>query len=295
MLFHHGLAYLKHSNAKDKTYTWLQTRLEDLISDYKSRLAIQVSPRKFYCKYHQRQNITSSNENLTEAVRSQTLLALRKALLNQMQLLDNPDQMYPNSTTIHSLRVVVKDQTSHYIIYTHNTIQPFSHNDTKLINIHSLYGHADAVKVTYTQWCIISEMNSVTYGGLACQANHTFYLEITKDFTVGHISIPGRVTLETDVSPWWDDTFHEESIRAMTKAMDLVEQVILKTENHLHQAQVEVNSAKRTAEIQTNAPLAQPSMCTHGRTGCFKHVLTQVAHVHHRMGANITEVGSLED
>uniref|UniRef100_A0A3B3RKF3 Uncharacterized protein n=1 Tax=Paramormyrops kingsleyae TaxID=1676925 RepID=A0A3B3RKF3_9TELE len=171
-------------NAKDKTYTWLQTRLEDLISDYKSRLAIQVSPRRPNATYSitgqsqytawlanqiatSVQNITSSNENLIEAVKSQILLALRKALLNQMQLLESDvtcrayvqdlneciNQVYPNSTTIHSLRVVVKDQvikwdyfmgymmlkTSHYIICTCNTIQPFSHNDTKLINIHSLH------------------------------------------------------------------------------------------------------------------------------------------------------------
>lgn len=84
-------------------------------------------------------------------------------------------------------------------------------------------------------------MNSVTCGGLACRANHIFCLEVTEDFTMGHIIIPEKVSLETDVSQWWDDTFHEGAIRAMTKIMDLVQQVILKTENHLHQAQVEAN------------------------------------------------------
>uniref|UniRef100_A0A3B3RSC3 Uncharacterized protein n=1 Tax=Paramormyrops kingsleyae TaxID=1676925 RepID=A0A3B3RSC3_9TELE len=180
--------------------------------------------------------------------------------------LSNPDQVYPNSTTIRSLGTVVKDQvikwdhlmgymmlkgtetlfstrtccheTSHYIICTCNTLQPFSHNDTKLINIHSLHGHADAVQVSHTQWCIISEMNSFTYGGLTCPANHTFCLEVTEDFTMGHINILGRVPLETDISPWWDDTFYEEGTR---------------TEYHLHQAQVEANLVKKTAEILTSA------------------------------------------
>uniref|UniRef100_A0A3B3RPB0 Uncharacterized protein n=1 Tax=Paramormyrops kingsleyae TaxID=1676925 RepID=A0A3B3RPB0_9TELE len=144
-------------------------------------------------------------------------------------------------------------ETSHYIICTCNMLQSFSHNDNKLINIRSLHGHADAVQVSHTQWCMISEMNSFTYGGLTCPANHSFCLEVTEDFTMGHINIVGRVTLETDVSPWWDDTVYEEGTRAMTKIMDLVQQVILKTEYHLHQAQVEANLAKKTAEILTSA------------------------------------------
>lgn len=121
----------------------------------------------------------------------------------------NPDHVYPNSTTIHSLAVTVKNQvikwdhlmgymvhdgtetlfitrtccheTSHCIICPCNMLQSFSHNDTKLINIHSLHGHADAVQVSHTQRCIISEMNSFTYGGLTCPADYSFCVVVTEN------------------------------------------------------------------------------------------------------------------
>ncbi|XP_048843317.1 uncharacterized protein LOC125715601 [Brienomyrus brachyistius] len=394
--------YLKHCNGEDKTYTWLQTRLEDLVSDYKSRLAIQVSYKRpkrdlvaditglfgsgnsiinsyriagqsQYTTWVANQvatgvqHLSNSNENLIKAVKSeaQTLLTISEALFNQTQFLErdiacrayaqdlftaarqeildlrlrktprhalkdligklelekwlksdirgtlkyselltslmmhtgtecvgcigffvtfplsNPDQVYPNSTTIRSLGTVMKDQvikwdhrmgymtlrgtetlfttrpccheTTHHIICTCNTLQPFSHNDTKLINIHSLHGHAEAVQVSHTQWCVVSEMDSFSYGGLTCPANHTFCLEVTEDFTMGHINILGRVPLDVDVSPWWDDTFYEEGTRTMADTMDLVQQVIRQIDYHLHQAQVQANLAKKTVHILTSA------------------------------------------
>ncbi|XP_064194000.1 uncharacterized protein LOC135256058, partial [Anguilla rostrata] len=189
----------------------------------------------------------------------------------------HPDQVYPNSTTIRSIGVVVKNQilkldhltgyitmrgtetifttrmccheTSSYIICTCNTLQPFSPNDTKFISGQSLHGHADSIQVSHTQWCVISEMNSFSYGGLTCPANHTFCLEVTEDLAMGQINILGRVPLEVDVSPWWEDTFYEQGTRALTDLMSLVEQIIRDTNYHINQAQVEVNLAKRTAEI----------------------------------------------
>ncbi|KAJ8339617.1 hypothetical protein SKAU_G00364030 [Synaphobranchus kaupii] len=66
---------------------------------------------------------------------------------------------------------------------------------------------------------------------------------------MGQIDILGRIPLEVDVSPWWEDTFYEQGTRALTDLMDLVQKVIRETSYHIDQAQVEVNLAKRTAEI----------------------------------------------
>ncbi|KAJ8342662.1 hypothetical protein SKAU_G00325900 [Synaphobranchus kaupii] len=65
-------------------------------------------------------------------------------------------------------------------------------------------------EVSHTQWCVISEMSSFTYGGLTCAANRTFCLEVTEDFAMGQINILGRIPLEVDISPWWEDTFYEQ-------------------------------------------------------------------------------------
>lgn len=66
-----------------------------------------------------------------------------------------------------------------------------------------LHGHSDAIQVSHTQWCVISEMNSLTYGGLTCPANHSFCLEVTKDFSMGQINILGRMPQDTEISwPW---------------------------------------------------------------------------------------------
>ncbi|XP_048863851.1 uncharacterized protein LOC125738694 [Brienomyrus brachyistius] len=195
--------------------------------------------------------------------------------------LSNPGQVWPNSTTIRSLGTIVKDQvikwdhrmgcmtlkgtetlvntraccheTTHIISFAPATLQPFSHNDTKLINIHSLHGHAEAVQVSHTQWCVVSEMDSFIYEGLTCPANHTFCLEVTDDFTMGHINILGRVPLDVDVSPWWDDTFYDEDTRTMTETMDLVQQVILQIDYHLHQAHNNNRLTKKTVHILTSA------------------------------------------
>uniref|UniRef100_A0A671SKH0 Uncharacterized protein n=1 Tax=Sinocyclocheilus anshuiensis TaxID=1608454 RepID=A0A671SKH0_9TELE len=182
----------------------------------------------------------------------------------------HPDQVYLNSTTIRSIGVVVKDQiikwdhligymtlkgtetlfttriccheTSSYIICTCNTLQPFSPNNSKLINVH----------VSHTQWCVVSEMNSFIYGGLTCSANHTFCLEVMEDFSMGQINILGRVPLDTSVSPWWEDTFYEQGTQALVDTMDLVQSAISQIEYHLIQAQ-EANLARRTANILSSS------------------------------------------
>ena len=391
-------AYVTHCDKHDETYGWLQARLDDLIFDYKGRLAVQISPVRTkrglfgdlaglfgsansisntYQMTKQSQystwlasqvatgfqHLTNSNENIIKAVRSeaQALLSISHSLFNQtrnierglacrtyaqdlftaarQEILDlrlsktprhvlndlietldlhrwiaseklkhlhysellttlmmytaeeckgcigffvsfpliHPDQVYPNSTTIRSIGVVVKNQvlkfnhltgyitmrgketifttrpccheTSSYIICTCNTLQPFSQNDTKLVSVQSLHGHADAIQVSHTQWCVMSEMTAFTYGGLTCPSNHTFCLEVTEDFAMGQVHILGRVPLEVDVSPWWEDTFYEQGTRALTDLMGLVQQVVRDTEYHINQAQVEVDLAKRTAKI----------------------------------------------
>ncbi|KAJ8349706.1 hypothetical protein SKAU_G00248360 [Synaphobranchus kaupii] len=55
------------------------------------------------------------------------------------------------------------------------------------------------------------------------EANHTFCLEVTEDFAMGQINILGRIPLEVDGSPWWEDTFYEQGTRALTDLMDLVQ------------------------------------------------------------------------
>uniref|UniRef100_A0A671PUW5 Uncharacterized protein n=2 Tax=Sinocyclocheilus anshuiensis TaxID=1608454 RepID=A0A671PUW5_9TELE len=395
-------AYVEHCNSKDETYTWLQSRIDDIVSDYKNRLAVQIPPTRTkrdlfgniaglfgsinsisntYKITGQSQfstwlanqvatgfqHITNSNENIIKAVRSEAhaLLTTSQTIFNQTHIIEHdlacrlyaqdlftaarqeildlrlhktprhvlndlieildlhrwltsekikninysellttlmmytgnectgcigffatfplihPDQVFLNSTTIRSIGVVVKDQiikwdhltgymtlkgtetlfttrtccheTSSYIICTCNTLQPFSPNDSKLVNVQSLHGHSDAVQVSHTQWCVISEMNSFTYGGLTCPANHTFCLEVKEDFSMGQINILGKVPLDVDVSPWWEDTFYERSTQALVNTMDLVQGIILQTEYHLNQAQVEANLAEKTAEILSSS------------------------------------------
>ncbi len=55
------------------------------------------------------------------------------------------------------------------------------------------------------------------------------------------------------VSPWWDDTFYEHGTQALIDTMDLVQNVILQTEYHLSQAQVETNLARKTAQILSSS------------------------------------------
>ncbi|XP_016143618.1 uncharacterized protein [Sinocyclocheilus grahami] len=395
-------AYVEHCNSKDETYTWLQSRIDDIVSDYKNRLAVQIPPTRTkrdlfgniaglfgsinsisntYKITGQSQfstwlanqvatgfqHITNSNENIIKAVRSeaQALLTTSQTIFNQTRIIEHdlacrlyaqdlftaarqeildlrlhktprhvlndlieildlhrwltsekmkninysellstlmmytgnectgcigffatfplihPDQVFLNSTTIRSISVVVKDQiikwdhltgymtlkgtetlfttrtccheTFSYIICTCNTLQPFSYNDSKLINVQTLHGHSDAVQVSHTQWCVISEMNSFTYGGLTCPANHTFCLEVKEDFSMGQINILGKVPLDVDVSPWWEDTFYERSTQALVNTMNLVQGIILRTEYHLNQAQVEANLAEKTAKILSSS------------------------------------------
>nr|XP_009302978.2 uncharacterized protein LOC100534830 [Danio rerio] len=395
-------AYSKHCNVDDESYAWLQSRIDDLISDYKNRLAVQIPPVRSkrdllgniaglfgsansltntykISKQSQFstwltdqmatgfQHITNSNDNLIKAVRSeaQALLMISHTLFNQtrtierdlacrtfaqdlfattrqeildlrlhktprhvlsdlIEILDldrwllsekmknvkysellatvmmytgeecvgclgffatfpliHPDQVYLNSTTIRSIGTIIKNQvikwdhltgymtskgsetlftsrtccheTHNYIVCTCNTLQPFSSNDSRLINVQSLHGYADAIQVSHTQWCVVSEMNSFTYGGLTCPANHSFCLEITEDFSMGQINILGRMPLDAEVSPWWDDTFYERGTRTLVDTMNLVERTISETEYHLFQAQVETNLARKTATILSSS------------------------------------------
>ncbi len=39
-------AYTKHCITNDESYAWLQSRIDDLISDYKDRLAVQIPPAR---------------------------------------------------------------------------------------------------------------------------------------------------------------------------------------------------------------------------------------------------------
>ncbi len=139
-------------------------------------------------------------------------------------------------------------ETHNYIVCTYNTLQPFSPNDSKLISVESLHGHSNAIQVSHTQWCVISEMNSFTYGGLTCPADHSFCLEVTEDFSMGQIDILGWMPKDAEVSPWWDDTFYEHGTQALIDTMDLVQNVILQTEYHLTTTEVTLQGSLWVAQ-----------------------------------------------
>ena len=74
------------------------------------------------------------------------------------------------------------------------------------------------------------------------------------DFTMGELNILGRMPMDSDVSPWWEDTFYEESTRTFADTMQVVQELIQDTNYHLAQAQVEVNLAKKTARYSDDDP-----------------------------------------
>ncbi len=139
-------------------------------------------------------------------------------------------------------------ETHNYIVCTYNTLQPFSPNDSKLISVESLHGHSNAIQVSHTQWCVISEMNSFTYRGLTCPADHSFCLEVTEDFSMGQIDILGWMPKDAEVSPWWDDTFYEHGTQALIDTMDLVQNAILQTEYHLTTTEVTLQGSLWVAQ-----------------------------------------------
>ncbi len=118
-------AYTKHCNTNDESYAWLQSRINDLISDYKDRLAVQIPPARSkrdllssiaglfgsinsaantykITKQSQFstwltdqmatgfQHITNSNDNIIKAVRSeaQALLTISHTLFNQTRTIE---------------------------------------------------------------------------------------------------------------------------------------------------------------------------------------------------------------
>ncbi len=70
---------------------------------------------------------------------------------------------------------------------------------------------------------------------------------------MGQIDILGRMPKDAEVSPWWDDTFYEHGTQALIDTMDLVQNVILQTEYHFSQVQVETNLARKTAQILSSS------------------------------------------
>ncbi len=118
-------AYTKHCNTNDESYAWLQSRIDDLISDYKDKLAVQIPPARSkrdllssiaglfgsinsaantykITKQSQFstwltdqmatgfQHITNSNDNIIKAVRSeaQALLMISHTLFNQTRTIE---------------------------------------------------------------------------------------------------------------------------------------------------------------------------------------------------------------
>ncbi|KAF4114230.1 hypothetical protein G5714_004453 [Onychostoma macrolepis] len=55
---------------------------------------------------------------------------------------------------------------------------------------------------------------------------------------MGQSNILGRMPLDAEISPWWDDTFYEQGTQALVDTMDLAQRIISQTEYHLSQAQI---------------------------------------------------------
>ncbi len=132
---------------------------------------------------------------------------------------------------------------------THYNLSP---NDSKLISVESLHGHSNAIQVSHTQWCVISEMNSFTYGGLTCPADHSFCLEVTEDFLWGQIDIVGRMPKDAEVSPWWDDTFMNTEHKPWSTRWTWYRTSSSK-QSTTFLAQVETNLARKTAQILSSS------------------------------------------
>lgn len=142
-----------------------------------------------------------------------------------------------NTETLLTSRICCHETRS-YILCTCNTLKTFSQYNSRLTSIQSLHGN----ELFHLQW-----------SDLTC-------LEITEDSSMGQINILGSVSMDLDVSPWWNDTFYEENTCALTDTMDLVEQNILHVDYHLTQEQVHANLAKKTAEILCCYP--QCTLCS---------------------------------
>uniref|UniRef100_A0A8C7JS09 Uncharacterized protein n=1 Tax=Oncorhynchus kisutch TaxID=8019 RepID=A0A8C7JS09_ONCKI len=125
-------------------------------------------------------------------------------------------------------------ETSSYVICTCNTLSRLPPRSGPLF-VQAAFG------VSHTQWRVIT--------------NHTFCLEVTEDFTIGELNILGRVPMNTDISPWWEDTY-EMSTRSLMESMAMVQELLQDSSYHLPHSQVIVNLAKKTATILTSASLA---------------------------------------
>ncbi|CDQ68938.1 unnamed protein product [Oncorhynchus mykiss] len=73
---------------------------------------------------------------------------------------------------------------------------------------------------------------------------------------MGQLNILGRVSMYTDIAPWWEDTFYEKSTRSLTEPTAMVQELLQDTCYHLACSQVEVNLVKKTATIPTSVSIA---------------------------------------
>ncbi len=133
------------------------------------------------------------------------------------------------------------------MLSVHVTLQPFSPNDSKLISVESLHGHSNAIQVSHTQWCVISEMNSFTYGGLTCPADHSFCLEVTEDFLWAR-STSSDGCQRTQRSPHGGTTPLWTRNTALIDTMDLAQNVLLQTEYHLTTTEVTLQGSLWVAQ-----------------------------------------------
>ena len=75
---------------------------------------------------------------------------------------------------------------------------------------------------------------------------------------MGQVITLGRVPLDLDISPRWEDAFSEEGVQALTDTISLVQQVI----------QQPGPGAGESGQENSQDPVCQPSMLSPGGTGC---------------------------
>ncbi|XP_012693484.2 uncharacterized protein LOC105909402 isoform X1 [Clupea harengus] len=94
-----------------------------------------------------------------------------------------------------------------------------------------------------------------TPGTCLCHAASAWVNESHSPITLGILT---RVSLDLVVARWCEDTFYEEGTWALTVTMDLVQQIILKTDYHLTQAQ----SYPHCPDTQPSAVAGAPTLGT---------------------------------
>nr|XP_021331055.1 uncharacterized protein LOC110439400 [Danio rerio] len=223
-------AYSKHCNVDDESYAWLQSRIDDLISDYKNRLAVQIPP--VCSKRDLLGNIAGlfgSANSLTKTYKISKQFKFSTWLTDQMTA---GFQHITNSND--NLIKAIRSEAQALLMISHTLF-----NQTRTIE-------RDLACRTFAQYLFATTRQEILDLRLHKTPRH-----VLSDLI--EILDLDRMPIDAEVSPWWDDTFYERGTRTLVDTMNLVERTISETEYHLFQAQVETNLARKTATILSSS------------------------------------------